>query len=487
MKFFQKRGFKVWIILIVVLAAFLRFYNYPQRFGLAHDQAAFAITARHALEFLQLPLLGPFSSGGPFQTGGEWYWLIMLGTVLYPPAVILPWVFLTALTVLAVFLMIILGKELINKPFGLILGLLTAISTAQITQSTNLTNQTPIIIFSVLALFFMVKYLKTKKIRFLFWQSLAIGIASSIHIQGVALISLVLLTYLFANSFWKRGILLIISGLLIPWIPVLIADSQNSFYNTKNILTYYSSSQGQVPYEVLGRRWLTFITDFMPRSWGFIVGGSKLAGAVSMLFVAGAVVFSFFKKTLSKQLVVIILSTLFMFAILRYTRTPLFESFFVFLHPFIIVVTGWVLYLIMQQKKALGILIFIVVVFLTLKQDWPEIKGSTNYTPKEANSAKEKLVGLFPNGKFTIYDYQFKTTISSLSLVLFLSADNKISDSGQKIGITNIQQDLPIIDKREGYTMFDLSDVGEPEIKKWALMNPSEIYHSTQTWYKTRR
>ncbi len=486
MEFIQKNGSKVAVIFILILAVFLRFYNYPQRFGLAHDQAAFAITARHALESLQLPLFGPFSSGGPFQTGGEWYWLVTLGTMLYPPAVISPWVFLTALTVLAVFLMVVLGKELIDKKFGLMLGLLTAVSTAQIAQSTNLTNQTPIIIFSVLALIFMAKYLKTKKVRFLFWQSFSIGIAASIHIQGVALLPLVFLTVIFGKINPRWGIPLVILGIVLPWVPVLIADSQNSFYNTKNMLTYYSSSQAQVPYEVLGRRWLTFINDFMPLSWGFIVGGSKLAGVVSMIFVAGAVVFSFFKKNLSKKLVVIILSTLLMFAVLRYTRTPLFESFFVFIHPFIIVLSGWVLYLIMQQKKAVGILAFAIIVLLTLYKDLPEIRGGANYTPKEANSAKEELISLFPNGKFAIYDYQFKTTINSLSLVLFLASDNKISDNGQKIGITNTQQDLPIIEKREGYTMFDLSGVNDVEIKKWALMNPSEIYHSTQTWYKNK-
>lgn len=472
--------------IILLLAVFLRFYNYPQRFGLAHDQAAFAITARHALESLQLPLLGPFSSGGPFQTGGEWYWLVMLGTMLYPTSVLSPWVFLTGLTVLAVFLMIVLGKELIDKNFGLMLGFLTAVSTAQITQSTNLTNQTPIIIFSVLALIFMVKYLKTKKLRFLFWQSLTIGIASSIHIQGVALLPLIFLTVIFGKINLKKGIPLIFLGIILPWVPVLIADQQNGFYNTKNILTYYSSSQAQVSYEVLGRRWLTFITDFMPQAWGFIVGGNKLAGAISMIVVACIAVFSFFKKTLSRQLVVIILSTMLMFAVLRYTRAPLFESFFVFIHPFIIVLTGWALYFLMQQKRAVGILAFAIILLLTLYKDLPEIRGGANYTPKEANSAKEELMSLFPNGKFAIYDYQFKTTINSLSLVLFLSAANKISDNGQKIGITNTQQELPIIEKREGYTMFDLSEVNDTEIKKWALMNPSEIYHSTQTWYKNK-
>ncbi len=50
------------IFSIVLFALFLRFCNYESRWGIAHDQASFAITARHAVETHKLPLLGPFSS-----------------------------------------------------------------------------------------------------------------------------------------------------------------------------------------------------------------------------------------------------------------------------------------------------------------------------------------------------------------------------------------------------------------------------------------
>ena len=64
-----------WII--VGIAFVLRFYNYNNRWGLAYDQAHDALVARYALEAGKIPLVGPFSSAGAFQTGGEWYWIIM--------------------------------------------------------------------------------------------------------------------------------------------------------------------------------------------------------------------------------------------------------------------------------------------------------------------------------------------------------------------------------------------------------------------------
>src|SRR5438045_1493449 len=134
LSFFQ-HNFIYLAIGITLLAALLRFNNYSNRWGLAYDQAHDAVVARGALDQNRIPLLGPFSSAGPFQTGGEWYWLIMLGTKFNTSLVMSPWIFLTALYVLYVFLLIHLGKELFGKSYGLLLGLLASISTEQIAQS----------------------------------------------------------------------------------------------------------------------------------------------------------------------------------------------------------------------------------------------------------------------------------------------------------------------------------------------------------------
>ena len=78
---------RIVFFVIIVVAVFFRFYRYEERWGLAHDQAAFAITGRYALSKHVLPLMGPFSSGGPFQTSGTWYWFVMIGTAIFPSIV----------------------------------------------------------------------------------------------------------------------------------------------------------------------------------------------------------------------------------------------------------------------------------------------------------------------------------------------------------------------------------------------------------------
>lgn len=194
--------FGIGIFVLVFIASFLRFYNYQNRWGLGYDQAHDALVARYALENHQLPFLGPFSSAGPFQTGGEWYWFIMLATLVYPHSVITPWIVLTGVYVVFVFLITILGKELVSKQFGLLVGLLSTVSTAQIAQSVNLTNQSPLALISLCSIWSMIKYVKERKNIYLFFLGLSVSLASTIHLQGA---SLFLVIFFYTTFYWYSG------------------------------------------------------------------------------------------------------------------------------------------------------------------------------------------------------------------------------------------------------------------------------------------
>jgi len=128
----RRNWYLISILLILLLAFFLRFYNFESRWVLAQDQSHNALVARYALQTGQIPLVGPFSSAGPFQTGGEWYWLVMISTAIYPFSVITPWIMSVVLSLVFVLLILHVGRELIDRKFGLILGILAAVSTTQL-------------------------------------------------------------------------------------------------------------------------------------------------------------------------------------------------------------------------------------------------------------------------------------------------------------------------------------------------------------------
>lgn len=304
----QKSYFLILASLIVVLALFLRFYDYDNRWGLAYDQAYGALVARYALDTFQLPLLGPFSSAGPFQTGGEWYWFIMLGTLLSPSSVISPWILLSISSVVFVILLIFLGKELINQQFGLIVGLLAAVSTSEIAQSFNLTNQSIISLISLLAIWASIRYIRWKQTKYLFFLGFLTSLAVTIHLQGVALIFLVITTLIFTGIPNIREIGALILGFIIPAIPMLIFGTKSGFVNSKNMIQYFLYDQYKVSFEVLNRRWLTYIGYFWPESLAHILGGEKIISLVIAFGVGAISIFSFIKKKISTEWLVLIVA-----------------------------------------------------------------------------------------------------------------------------------------------------------------------------------
>ena len=486
--------YRICVFFILLLSLLLRFYNYSNRWGLAYDQAHDAIVARYALIHHLIPFLGPFSSGGPFQTGGEWYWLIMIGTLFNPYSVITPWIFLTLLTVVNVLVIIYAGKELINRKFGLVAGILMAVSTAQITQSTNLTNQTPIALFSTLAIFSMIKYLKTKKIKYIFLEALFIGIASSIHLQGIALVPLIAFTLLFERRKFILAIFLSGFGLLVPWLPVFISDASNHFYNTSNMFNYLLNPKMQVSYDVLGRRWLTFAGIFIPNAWGFIIGGYAVVGYILIAGIGILIIKELLRREISKQWLIIIFSTLCMFAILLYTRTPLFKSFYVFMHPFVILLTSWLIYEIYRIKKYAGIVILLLVVSISIYRVSPDILNVSNSASSEASYFSQLVKLSFPRNTFTLYDYKFKTVAISYPTVLYLMRDNLLRNNGIKIGFASTTNSAQLkaykasaIAKKlsNNDILLDLNGYNNKQLHAmgWVFINPSKIYRSTEDWW----
>lgn len=476
--------------LITLFGLILRFYNYPNRWVLGGDQAHFALEARYALESLQLPLLGPFSSAGPFQTGGEWYWFVMTGAFWNMGWVVAPWVFLTLTYVFFIAGMIYIGKLLKGDTFGLILGLLSAVSTAQIAQSVNLSNQSPISLFALVAVYGMILYIRTKKILYIFIISFSIGVASSIHLQGIALMPFLLAVIIFQFPGIK-GLLLVALGLVLPWLPVFYDDMGRHFQNTNNMIYYYFFEKNKASFEVLGRNWKNFVGIFIPTSWALIIGGYPVIGY--LLFPVSVVLIGYngYKKKLTKEWLIIFTSVPVMYIILRYTHTPLFDSFYVFLHVFILLITCWVIFTLFTWKKPIGIALLVVIILTSLSKDRVELtKDLVNQSAQRADKQMRFLLQKYPTKKFAIYDYQFHTSLFSQSLSLYLDAQGKIDENGMRIGYAQLSdqgklQPYLIPGYKGDFLLIDMQKLpANLRQEKWVSVTPKGIYDSGQSWYK---
>lgn len=482
------------LIGVILLGSFLRFYDYADRWGIAYDQAWFATIARHAVETYKLPLLGPFASGGPFQTGGEWFWIVMLGIIPLPNVVNAPWIFLTLLSVLQIFTLYVLGVIYKDKYLGLLLAFLGSISSTLVLQSTNLTNQMPISLLATLFLIFSIIYLRKRKIAYIFYAALSIGFASSLHFQGVMLLPALLVLILVTKSFnWKKlGMAFL--GLVIPWLPVFLVDIQNNFYNTINIITYYRNPQGQASYEILGRRWLTFVFDFIPTSWGYLIGGSKWMGYVEIVLVTIYAALVIKKKKITKDLVFIFGSIFVLTVVLRYLRIPLYENYINFLHPFIFLVVGLAIIKLININKIVAMLILALFTAFSLYRIYESVSISVNTTAEESQRLVKMLKKNYPGEKFIIYDFKNSQSHRSMPLSYYLLVDGLTDPAGRRIGIAAATYggQLDFIPHRliEGEfganQVFDLTASTPAELVEygWYDRSPEYIYNSVQNWYK---
>jgi len=138
--YFKRQKLQFYILLgIILLGTFLRFYNYPYRYALGEETIRDAVIGIEGARQLQFPLTGSFSSLGPF-TFGPWYAYQLIIFYLIFPSVYSPWIYLSIISVLYIFIIYKVGKILNGEFFGLVIAFLTAISPAQIISATHLTS-----------------------------------------------------------------------------------------------------------------------------------------------------------------------------------------------------------------------------------------------------------------------------------------------------------------------------------------------------------
>lgn len=488
MKIIKEHWYGIVVGLIILAAFILRFYNYDTRWVLAQDQARDALIGREALSQHRIPVLGPFSQAGTFVMGPVWYWLVAAATAIYPNSVFTPWIVLTLSFVFIVYLMILIGREIEGKLFGVILGIIAAISSSQVAQSTNLTNPSGVSVFSALAVYFSIRYVKTGKSLFLFLFPFFIAIAANIHLQSIGLLSIILVALIIKRPNLKQ-LIFPIFGLVIPFIPLIIFDLNHNLYDYKSMLDYYLFGQYRI---YIPNRWLTYLFDYWPSAWGYIVGGTKEVGyLIISLFSLTVIYLGVFKKKISKPMLSVLLPFLLILFMLRFYRGERFPAYILFTHPFIIVLSGWVILTLIKLNKILGAIVFGIVIVGGMSVNLQTIKNSTNHNAVIVNDWKNQLIKKYPNKKFAVYTLKGEYKSLALPLSLFLDVDNRINDKGMKIGIARFgKYEYQLISEdSDGFQLYNINGIQPNKLKTewWFNANPSAIYSETEDWFIGRK
>jgi len=254
------------------------------------------------------------------------------------------------------------------------------------------------------------------------------------------------------------------------------------------MFVYYTKDQFLVSLDVLGRRWLTYATEFLPREWAHIIGGFPwiailIALLAGMLFIQLCV-----KRKIGITWLLLFITFGSMIVLVRYMRVPIFSSFITFIHPYILMITAWVSYEILKRNRFLGICIIVLVTIGTGIKTTQEVFGPKyNWTAFHSKSIRQYLVETFPGKKFSVYDLQYLEVGRSVPFAMYMDEWNLLSDKGMKIGfIRQKNQGLlhtDILLSKPGL-ISDLSSSSSATLIKdgWIPVNAERIYRETEDW-----
>lgn len=489
------------LFFIFLSGVLLRFIQAPDRYGFDGDAIRDAIVAFEGAKTLAFPLIGPFSSTGPY-TFGPWYFIFIILSALFFPIPYAPWVFLGLLSLITMLLMADIGRLLYSKTFGLLLAFLTAIAPTQINVGTGLSNLHPIIFFTTLSLWIALK-LMNKEASYWLWYfclGLVLGFGINMHYQMVGLVLLPLLLWL--RMGWTRIDipLLIFLGLFITFIPLLIFNLQTN-WSTLNGLNemLIAKERTYVP-----NSWNIYLFQFWVNHFKFHFFTSTIFNGFLLLLFVAAFVLNLLKKKYSQGLVLFALIFGANFLWLRYYWGERHDVYLYYLTPLLFIFLGYALFSLVQMKygKILFIILLCILSGAMLKEDYKRIIGVSGSEHLVWIKEADMLQNKYPNTNIVLYSCDRFYEAHKHTLLYMLSFHRQPKAEEKKIGLFSQGCQYPYVKtfgklkeaypflfpeiKDTNFNFIDLSQASPSVIEKagWKQITSRDIFNATVNWWR---
>lgn len=481
------------LILILVLAALFRFYHFSHRWGLGGDGARDALIARECLARRNLPLVGSFASAGPFVFGPMFYWLVIVGYLIFPFTIAGPWILAGIVGVATVLILVLAGRLVGGDRLSILVGLLAATSPQLVVRSLMLGQHSLIAATTALLMVGFLLFWQKKKLVYALLVGLSLGLALSMHYQAVNLLIFFPAIFLVRGLGWRKKVLalgLALVGFLLPSLPLIIWDSRQGWANTRNILDYFLIGQYRL---YVPNSWRLFVFDYFPDYWSFVAGGFQKIAFILIVLVGFGFVFLVFKKKVKAELLVLG-GIFFIWAVVnRYYQGERSEGYLVYFAPLIILFSAWMINALLKTAetgfglvaKLLGTAVLLVVLGGNLVKLRPLLKH--NNQVKERQEVLGELITAYPEAKFTLYDYQFKNFNPASALSVLLSGWRRNVPDGWPIGLIcagQPREDFPFLVSMGECDLVDLREVEglKDERTPWGEVSQAAMYEGLVGW-----
>jgi 4-amino-4-deoxy-L-arabinose transferase-like glycosyltransferase len=246
--FFQKlkeNKYAVIFLAIMLVAIFLRTYEFHDWLKFTHDQARDAQIVSDILSGKQpLPLLGPKAGGTDFLLGPAYYYFSYVAAKIFgnhPDKLAYPSLFFS---ILAIPLLFLFMREYFDKRISLLAIAIMSVSYFFVANSRFSWNPNLLPFFSLLYLYAILKILNAKNSSALWWSVLAgVSLGIGIQLHTFFLVIMPVLTfcvfgYLFFQkypSIWKKLFTILVVTLVLNGTQI-ISEIKTDWQNTQNFL-----------------------------------------------------------------------------------------------------------------------------------------------------------------------------------------------------------------------------------------------------------
>lgn len=376
------------LVALVLLATFLRFYNINQNVEFLGDQGRDAMVVARIFTHLDPVFIGPVTSVGNMYLGPFYYYLMLPFLWLTYPSPMGPVYMVAGLGVISVYLIYKLGKELVGAKASIIASIFFAFSATVVQYSRFSWNPNPAPFFSIIMIWATFKAWQKDK-RYWILATLCFSILVQLHYVyllsagGIGIIWLIQLIELIKKTksqkqesikqIQKLFISTIISGFLFlaSTLPLMLFDYKHQFLNLKALSSMFFSGENFVQTEESSRNIFQVIMETHGRSmhilFEYVIGQQRLLNTILVLITLFTLAFLiFFNKKYQYKKGLVVISSYLVIGIIgtAFYQHTVFVHYIAYLFPITFLIYGVFFDWLTSKKIGYLFLLSFVILFL---------------------------------------------------------------------------------------------------------------------------
>ena len=352
------------IILVCLSGVFFRFYKINTFTTFLGEQGRDMIIAKNILEG-RLTLLGPPTSISDVHFGPFYHYFNALFLYFFKLDPVGPAIGFALMSVLSIFLLFQIGKNLGNTVAGLISALLFTVSPLMVEYGRSMFNSHFITSFTIFSLWAISIFLKNQKTFWIFLSGLFAGISFQANFLSIGIFFGLLLLLLTERIVLKKVAILFL-GFLLGILPYLVFELRHEFFNIKAFFSLLRKG-GAIGGSFLNYP-LKIVSNYFESIY-FSVGGKFFSVSLA-IFVLVLFSFYYFFRTKRKDT---LFKILFSFSVLELVVVSFYpgemlEHYLGAVYPFIFLLLGLFFQEVFKTRfKKIFCSLFFVLVFFNLK------------------------------------------------------------------------------------------------------------------------